>query len=562
MGRQAGAQEASEEHGMSEDWPDPEAARPSWSPRGQAPAGRAASHRQAPRRPPSPPRQPPPRGPRPRRSWRSRWRGLSGLAKFGYISAVVLTAGAVLVSLTGYALYLKLNHNITVTNVGGLTHRSDFGVQNIIILGSQTRNGQGPGFGYDPNTNLSDNLLLVHLNATHTHAIVVSIPRDTMVYEPACKSRFGNYTVPAQPQAIIDGAMNLGGPTCAVATVEHLTQIPLDHFIEFDFNSFRTMVDTLGGVEVCLPQAVNDPYSNLHLSAGRHLISGNQALAFVRTRHGVGDGTDLGRIELQQEFFSSLIQKVESDNTLENPLKLYDIADTATKSVTVDPGLGSVSKLLSLASTLHNLHTKDVTFLTMPTIEDPANNNRLLPEEPEDDMIWQMLLGDTPWPGHLPVTPAGGVGVTVLNGTGITGLAARTAASLRSLGFDVTRVGNAPYSTATTVTYPGPAQAGGAYSLMGALQQAPDNVQDGASGPVTLTLGTDFTGVVPPQPTTVAKHHKHQTAPASTAPDAGQQPDGTQLQIPGQAATTVESRNAAEGICQGVPDANPDTGSP
>jgi LCP family protein required for cell wall assembly len=557
---------------MSEDWPGLGAARPDRSsppgqappgqaPPGQAPSGRATSHRRAPRRRSSPPRRPPP-GPRPRRSWRGHWRGLSTLAKLGYITATVLTAGAVLISLTGYALYLKLNHNITVTNVGGLTHRSDFGVQNILILGSQTRNGQGPGFGYDPNTNLSDNLLLIHLNATHTHAIVVSIPRDTMVYEPACKSRFGNSTVPAQPQAIIDGAMNQGGPTCAVATVEHLTQIPMDHFIEFDFNSFRTMVDTLGGVEVCLPQAVNDPYSNLHLTAGRHVISGNQALAFVRTRHGVGDGSDLGRIELQQEFFSSLIQKVESNGTLENPVELYDIANTATKSVTVDPGLGSISRLLSLAATLHNLHTRDVTFLTMPTVLDPANNDRLLPEEPEDDMIWQMLQSDTPWPGHLPATSASGVQVTVLNGTGITGLGARTAASLRSLGFDVTRVGNAPSTTATTVTYPGPAQAGGAYSLMGTLQQAPDNVQDGASGPVTLRLGTDFAGVASPQPATVAKHHKHHAPPASTTPDAGQQPDGTQPLVPGQAATTVESRNAAEGLCQGVPDANPETGSP
>ena len=298
----------------------------------------------------------------------------------------MLTSLAVLVALTGYGIYLKLDHNISVTDVGGLTHRSEYGVQNILILGSQTRDGQGPGFGYDPGTNLSDNLLLVHLDAAHTHATVVSIPRDTMVYEPACKSASGNYTVPAQQQAIIDGAMNLGGPSCAVATVEHLTSIQLDHFVEFDFNSFRTMVDTLGGVEVCLPQAVNDPYSNLHLRAGRHLITGNQALAFVRTRHGVGDGSDLGRIELQQEFFSSLIQKIESNGTLENPVRLYDIANTATQSVTVDPGLGSISRLLSLAATLRNLHTKDVTFVTMPTVLDPANNDRLLPEEPEDDI--------------------------------------------------------------------------------------------------------------------------------------------------------------------------------
>jgi len=483
----------------------------------------------------------------------------------------MLTALVVVISLVGYGLYLKLDHNLNVTDVGGLTHRSEYGVQNILILGSQTRNGQGRGFGYDPNTNLSDNLLLVHLDATHTHATVVSIPRDTMVYEPACKSRLGRGIVPAQQQAIIDGAMNLGGPTCAVVTVEHLTQIPMDHFIEFDFNSFRAMVDTLGGVEVCLPQAVNDPFSNLHLTAGRHLITGNQALAFVRTRHGVGDGSDLGRIELQQEFFSSLIQKVKSQGTLDNPLKLYDIADTATKAVTVDPGLGSISRLLSLAATLRNLHTNNVTFITMPTILDPANTNRLLPEEPEDDMIWRMLQTGTLWHGALPTPPSSSVAVSVLNGTGIAGLAARTAAGLKKLGFRVSKVGDAPPAATTTVSYAGSAVAGGAYRLMGALQQAPV-VQDGAPGPVTLTLGSDFTGVQSPR--LASRHHRHGahagtasasaasagTASAGTAP-AGTAPAGQQPTVPGQQAG-IETRNAAENICSSMPTANPDVGAP
>ena len=468
---------------------------------------------------------------------------------------------AVVIGLVGYGLYLKLDGNLHVTNVGGLTGRSDYGVQNILILGSQTRDGQGPGFGYDPNTNLSDNLLLVHLNAAHTHATVVSIPRDTMVYEPACKSRFGNYTVPAQQQAIIDGAMNQGGPTCAVATVEHLTGIRMDHFIEFDFNSFRTMVSTLGGVEVCVPQAINDPYSKLHISAGKHLITGNEALAFVRTRHGVGNGSDLGRIELQQEFFSSLIQKVESEGVLGNPVQLYDIANTATQAVTVDRGLGSISKLLSLAETLRHLHTKEVNFVTMPTVVDPANDDRLLPEEPEDDMIWQTLDSDTPWAGRLS-SPAGDVDVRVLNGTGIAGLAARSAASLRQLGFRVASVGNAPSTSATTVSYPGPARAGDAYTLMGALDQAPENVQDGVFGPVTLTLGSDFNGIAPPRPGgSGGKHHRRGSAGASTAPAAGQQPNGEQPTVPGQSAG-IESRNAAENICSGMPDANPDPGTP
>jgi LCP family protein required for cell wall assembly len=462
---------------------------------------------------------------------------------------------AVLIAMTGYGLYLKLDRNLNVAAVGGLTGRSGDGVQNILILGSQTRDGQGKGFGYDPNTNLSDNLLLVHLDATHTHATVVSIPRDTMVYEPACKSRLGNWTAPAQQQAIIDGAMNIGGPTCAVATVEHLTQIQMDHFVEFDFNSFRTMVDTLGGVEVCVPQAVNDPWSGLHLSAGKHVITGGQALAFVRTRHGVGNGSDLGRIELQQEFFSSLIQKVESQGTLDNPVKLYDIANTATQSVTVDPGLGSISKLLSLAATMRNLHTKDVTFITMPTIVDPTDTNRLLPQEPEDDMIWQMLQTGALWHGRLPSPAASRVDVSVLNGTGIAGLAAQTAASLRRLGFHVSQIGNAPATATTTVSYPGPAQAGDAYTLMGALPQPPA-VQDRAAGPVTLTLGTDFTGIQPP-PSAGRRH----PGTASGAMPAGQQADGVLPTVPGQ-QEGIEARNAAANICTGMPAANPDVGTP
>jgi LCP family protein required for cell wall assembly len=473
----------------------------------------------------------------------------------------VLTAFAVLISLVGYGIYLKLDRNLNVVNpFAGLRHRppaSPPGVLNILILGSQTRDGQGPGFGYDPNTNLSDNLLLVHLDATHTHATVVSIPRDTMVYEPACHSRFGNGIVPAQSQAIIDGAMNLGGPSCAVATVEHLTDIRMDHFVEFTFNSFRTMVNTLGGVEVCLPQAVNDPYSNLHLSAGRHLITGNQALAFVRTRHGVGDGSDLGRIELQQEFFSSLIQKVESQGTLENPVKLYDIANTATQAVTVDPGIGSIPKLLSLAETLRHLHTKDVTFITMPTILDPANDDRLLPEEPEDDMLWHMLQTGALWHGQLPSPPASAVDVDVLNGTGITGLAAQTAASLTQLGFHVTGIGNAPPAATTTVSYPGSAEASAAYSLMGALQQPP-TVLNATPGPITLTLGSGFAGIQPP-PAPGGKHHKH--AASASAPAAGQQPQGQQPTVPGQSAG-IETRNAAASICSAMPSANPDTGAP
>ena len=443
-------------------------------------------------------------------------------------AAAVASAVVVVASLGAYAIYAKLDGNLSVTDAfGGLKNRpppSAAGVQNILILGSQTRDGQGSGFGYDPGTDLSDNLILVHLNATHTHATVVSIPRDTMVYEPACRARTGGGTVPAIPQAIIDGAMNQGGPSCAVATVEHLTGIRMDHFVRFDFNSFRTMVSVVGGVEVCLPQAVNDPYSHLDLSAGRHLVTGNEALAFVRTRHGVGDGGDLGRIQLQQEFMSSLIQKLDSQGVLANPIKLLQIADTATKALTVDPGLGSVAKLLGMAAGLRHLHSKDVTFLTMPTIQDLADTNRLLPEEPQDDLLWQMLKADSPWHGSLPVPPPSQVQVAVLNGTGTAGLAGQTAASLKKLGFDVVSVGDAPVATATTtISYPGTAAAGGAFAVSRALAATPATESTGGTGPITLTSDPTSPGSRhrPPQPRPAALRRRRQASrprPASSPP--------------------------------------------
>ena len=346
-------------------------------------------------------------------------RPVSRLAKAGYIAATVVVVAVVLASLGAYAVYRRLDGNVSVVKVSGLSHRSVYGAQNILILGSQTREGQRAGdLGTNPslNTSNSDNLLLVHLDPTHTQAIVLSIPRDTMVYEPGCQARrtIGTGIMGPYQSAIIDGAMNIGGPSCAVSTVKDLTGIPLDHFVEFNFNSFRAMVDTIGGVEVCVPRSgYHDPYSGLNLSGGKHLLTYNQALAYVRTRHGVtaeGDvGGDLPRIELQQAFMSSVIQKVNSQGILNNSVELLKVADVATRALTVDQGLDSAGKLLGLARSLTGLHAKNVTLLTMPTITDPANINRLLPEEPADDVIFQMILDGQTWhqPAAHPARPPG-----------------------------------------------------------------------------------------------------------------------------------------------------------
>ena len=508
-----------------------------------------------------------------------RWRGKSGLAKAGYIAATVLAVVIMVAGIGAYAEYRHLEGNITVVKVGGLTGRTVYGAQNILVLGSQQRTGQKGKFGVaagdSPRTSNSDNLLVVHLDPTHTHATILSIPRDLFVYEPACKDRnrfIGVGTFPAQdypPGNIIDGALNIGGPTCAVKTVEDLTGIKLDHFVEFDFNSFRTMVDAIGGVRVCVPRGgYHDPKSHINLPAGIHTLKYTQALNYVRTRDSLGGadaGGDLPRIELQQSFISSIVQKVNRHGILHNAGQLLSIASTATKALTVDSGLGTVNELLGLARSLVHLKSRDVSLLTLPTTTDtfeyPKYDQHLMALQPQDEVVYQMIRTGQVWQGHLPVQPYGKVSVRVLNGTGQQGLATSTARSLRKLGFDVVGTGNAAATPTTTVDFAGLDQADGAYTLMTALKKFPagqDTLSEpawqvGQPGAVTLILGTDFTGVHRPatqnSATQKATHGKKHKKGAHTG--GGSTPAVSTAVQNGPGA--VVSRNAGASICSGLP---------
>jgi LCP family protein required for cell wall assembly len=528
---------------------------------------------------PPPPASRPPARPsgRGRKPARGRWRRKSLGAKIGYIVATLVAVVAVVAGGGAFAVYHKLTGNITKVTVGDLSGKqTTYGPMNILVLGSQTRLGQRGNFGYDatPGVSNSDNLLLIHLDATHTHATVLSIPRDTFVYQPACQERayIGTGTWPAQqypPGAIIDGALNIGGPTCAVQTVEALTGITLDHFVEFDFNSFRTMVGELGGVEVCVPPGpgYHDQQANLNLSPGVHVVDWGQALAYVRARHSLGGpdaGGDLPRIELQQAFISSVVQKVNHEGLLSNIPALLSVANTATQALTVDQGLGSVSSLMHLAESLAHLKSQNVSLITMPTTTDtyPGLSSHLMPVEPQDDVLFQMINSGQQWTGALPVEAAGAVQVRVLNATGQPGLAARTAQQLQQLGFDVIGTGDAAYSSTTTVEYAGTAQADAAYTVGTALTSFPagenmlpeDSPQTGRPGPVTLVLGADFGGVQQPKVTTPPS-----PAPSSSAAKSKSTSTGTTVTAANPAPTTgasaVQSRNAGASICSGLPPA-------
>jgi LCP family protein required for cell wall assembly len=518
-----------------------------------------------------------------RRGWYARhfthWHQLGILGKIGYCAATVAAVAGVTAGVGGYAWYRNLVGNIKVVNVGGLTGKTVYGTLNILVLGSQERAGQtgyfGVAAGDSPYTDNSDNLLLIHLDATHTHATILSIPRDTFVYEPGCQARNhmigigiqGPYAYP--PGNIIDGALNIGGPTCAVETVEDLTGIKLDHFIEFDFNSFRTMVDALGGVEVCVPpgRGYHDKASGVNLSPGKHHLTYDQALAYVRQRDDLGGpdaGGDLPRIAVQQAFISSVVQQVNADGLLSNIPELLSIAGTATKALTVDSGLGTVTELLDLAKSLVHLKTKDVSMITMPTTADtfdyPTYDEHLMTVEPQDDVLFWMMMHSLDWHGHLPLQRPGTVEVRVLNATGQPGLAGRTAAALRKLHFDVIGIGNAPYTSTTTVTYAGIDRSDSAYTVMRALKTFPagqnliSEPQDqlGSPGPVNLILGADFAGVNPPPPSQPATNHK---AKAGKNTKSG---SSSGANLASQSASqngpgAVESRNAAANICSGLP---------
>ncbi|MFI7338630.1 LCP family protein [Streptomyces sp. NPDC050085] len=266
------------------------------------------------------------------------------------------------------------------------------GVLNILVLGSDSRSGKENEKlgGGDSGGARSDTAMVVHLNADRSRATVVSIPRDTLVERPSCPTQDGGVTAPAY-NAMFNSAYAVGGPVCAVKTVEQLTGVRMDHYLEIDFAGFAKLVDALGGVDVTTDQDIDDDLSHLHLDAGDHHLDGEQALAFARTRHGVGDGSDLGRIELQQQLVKSLLDEAAGSGLLTDPTRLYQVADAATGSLTADTGLDSLSELSGLARSLGGLSADDVKTVTMPVVRAPSDANRVVADEPEASELWESL---------------------------------------------------------------------------------------------------------------------------------------------------------------------------
>ncbi|MFC9129699.1 LCP family protein [Streptomyces sp. NPDC057099] len=332
-----------------------------------------------------------------RRAPRKRHKGLMIMA---WTAAGIVVLGG---TGAGY-VYFKLNGNLKSVDIDQALgtdrpEKADNGSENILVLGSDTRAGGNKklGGGTDDGSARSDTAMIVHVNKGHKKASVVSIPRDTLIDRPSCTDTKGKQ-YPAANSVMFNSAYSTGGAACAVKTVESITDLRMDHYLEVDFAGFQTLIDDLGGVEVTTTERIDDPDSHLKLKAGTHRLDGEQALGLVRTRHGVGDGSDLGRIQLQQAFIKALLNQVKDVGVFSNPKKLYDLAETATKTVTADSDLGSVNKLVSFANGLKGITPSNMNMVTMPVAYDPADPNRVLLQEKKADQIWKALEHDKPIP--------------------------------------------------------------------------------------------------------------------------------------------------------------------
>jgi LCP family protein required for cell wall assembly len=362
------------------------------------------------------------------------------------VAVAVVSAGAVTAYAVGDTLH-SLKPSIHLVSASGKTVTpptvgAESGAVNILLAGTDTRTDQGGQFSTSDElagssgAGNNDVTMVLHLSADHQHATVISIPRDLMAPIPSCPTSDGPSSAVSSGQ--FNTTLSIGGLSCVVLAAEQLTGLTIPYAAEISFDGVIAMSNAVGGVTVCLASAVTDPYVGLDLSAGEQTLVGAQALAFVRSRHGVGDGSDLGRISNQQLFLSALLRKATSAGVLSNPLTLYGLAKSATSNIQLSDTLDSPTTLVSIALALKSVPLTDFVFVQYPSMTDPDDVNRVVPEPTGVAALQQALTSDTP-----------------IQLTGTTGAATEAAPSTPAA--TPTPAATAPASTATPTATATPA---------------------------------------------------------------------------------------------------------
>ncbi|MFE9612702.1 LCP family protein [Streptomyces sp. NPDC006012] len=438
----------------------------------------------------------------------------------------------VAVSAAGYLYIRHLNGNITsVSDDGASTggFRTDQAI-NILLIGTDKRTGSGnEGYGDTGSVGHADTNILLHVAKDRSNATALSIPRDLIVDVPDCPTQQpdgSTKVIPGTQGVRFNTSLGQDGrtPSCTMRTVTELTGVTPDDFMVADFNAVKTLTEAVGGVEICLAKDIDDPDSHLKLPKGKHNISGEQALAFVRTRHSVGFGGDLSRISLQQQFLSALMRKLKGNSTLTSPTKMLKLANAGTEALTVDDKLDSIGKLKDLGLELGKLNLKNMAFTTIPVLDNPAEKVKatVVLNEATAPAVFTAIKNDVSFTavqkkkqqqkkdaeaGRLKGTKSdpSAVRVRILNGGADTGMAQKALEWLQN-DKGVLKSENAGNAAAgvklskTTLEY-APDQADQARELASLLGLAGAQLKPGESvtnsqglPAMTLTLGKDFQG--------------------------------------------------------------------
>jgi LCP family protein required for cell wall assembly len=487
------------------------------------------------------------------------------------VAAVIIIGAG---TLTAYLKYRAVYDSITRVTVPGqaLGRRPPVystNSLNILVYGSDSRKGLTPHEQYilrtgDDQTDNTDTIMVVHISPGRQRLTVMSIPRDTMVPVYECDRGPGYTGQQADPggEVMINSLLQIGGPTCLWKTVEQATGIRINHFIGIGMLGFVKVVNDLGGVNVCVPYKVNDPVSGLDLKAGEQHITGIQALAFWRTREDIGTGSDLERIQRDQFMSAQVVKGVLGGGLLSNPLRLLSVVTDAASSMTTDSGM-SVSDLVEIAESFHDLSSENVQFITVPNQPWTQNPNRIQFEQPQAGQVFSAIAHDTTVPKTSPASasPTGGaqvlttspskVKVEVLNGSGSADVAARAATGLTSRGFDVTGTGDAGSFayTNSVIEYSSAAEVAEVNTLKKEISNVTDLLDASLKpGAVELILGADFTSLNPQvSSSTSAQPSPASSASASVSPSASPPASGISSLAQSNGGITAAAPCASDG---------------
>lgn len=369
--------------------------------------------------------------------------------RFGLLrgALAVLLAGVLFVVSSAGFVYASLSSqfanrvvNIDAYSVDGQSKATPDSFEgravNILVVGTDSRNGAsgelGAGDADDVPGLRNDSTMVIHVSADRSRVQIVSIPRDTLVDIPACKHRDGTTSEPTSDD-MFNNAMVYGsngsddpediapGIACVKSTVEKLSGMSIDAFMVVDFAGFINMIDALGGVWFNIPEHIEDESAQLYIDAGCWKLSGTHALAYMRSRKGQGDGSDISRIGRQQQLISAMLRELQEKNYVTDPGALINFLQAAISAVNVSDNLGNASSDASLLiNVLQKVDRTNIQFVTMPVEEPSWDPNRRIPSEPMARNVWTALKDDQALPVGTTFTDGNGAQLVVPDPTATT----------------------------------------------------------------------------------------------------------------------------------------------